>query len=343
MQVGVLGINYKSSDLCLRELLAKAARKSFHYESWKRESLFFVVLSTCNRTEIYFSAEDLAQAHGYLLAALREEVHLPFEHRMYSYFGVECFYHLAEVTTGLDSIILGESEIQRQVKQSYETASLHQELPSCLHFMFQKCLKIGKEARSKAMIPTSLATIERAVFTLIENFFGTKNPSLLFVGHSEINRKMISYLKSKGYNHLTMATRSISSAKELLEKNQMRSLEWQEISSWKNYEVVICGTNQKEYLLDAKHIISFSEEIRNRLIIDLSMPRSVDPYLSRHTKISLFNIEEIFQLVEQKQKLSQDVCETVKDKIGSLVQNQWILYGNKKKKRLSCVISPASL
>src|SRR3984957_2397898 len=153
MRVGVIGINAKSSELSLREHLAKATVKLFGAEALDALQFGFLFLSTCHRTEIYFSSLDLAATHSVILQLLRQEIDLPFEHNLYSYFGDECFTHLAKVVAGLDSVILGEGEIQRQVKRAYETAQVYRKLPAPLHFLFQKSFKIAKELRSSDFFP----------------------------------------------------------------------------------------------------------------------------------------------------------------------------------------------
>src|SRR5207244_4328762 len=140
-----------------REAIARAAQ-SLSGE----KGIFFqhpiVVLSTCNRTEIYFSAENLAEAHSDLLAHFRKQIEEPFEHRLYSYFGIDCFAHLCRVASGLDSAILAETEIQRQVKVAYAAGRV---LPSCLHYIFQKALKVSKGMRNQMAIssPTLYTTL----------------------------------------------------------------------------------------------------------------------------------------------------------------------------------------
>src|SRR5262245_20986881 len=116
MKVGVVGINHKLADLKLREQLAKNCQKCFGSLRAVNEHHHFILLSTCNRTEIYFSSEDLTTTHTYLLSILRMEVEGEFDHKLYSYFGVDSFCHLTRVTLGLDSAIIGETEIQGQVK-----------------------------------------------------------------------------------------------------------------------------------------------------------------------------------------------------------------------------------
>ncbi len=102
LRVGVIGINYKTADLSLRETFARISERI----SGER-ALFLnhptVLLSTCNRTEIYFSGEDLAEVHSDLLSFFRPYLNEPFEHLLYAYFGIDCFSHLSRVTSGLDS------------------------------------------------------------------------------------------------------------------------------------------------------------------------------------------------------------------------------------------------
>src|SRR3989304_3124875 len=126
MRIGVLGINHKSASLDVREAVARASHAI-------AADFSAVLLSTCNRTEIYFSEDDLAGAHSQILHELKSRIGISFEHALYAYFGEDCFFHLAAVTAGLDSGLLGESEIQRQVKAAYQAAT---GLSSPLHFLF---------------------------------------------------------------------------------------------------------------------------------------------------------------------------------------------------------------
>src|SRR3954466_9975105 len=106
MRVGVVGINHKLADLKLRETLAKACQRRFSAGNSLHGNHSFVLLSTCNRTEAYFTSYELAETHTYLLNILRQEVFEEFDHKLYSFFGSDCFAHLARVTAGLDSAII---------------------------------------------------------------------------------------------------------------------------------------------------------------------------------------------------------------------------------------------
>ncbi len=296
MQIGVLGINYKSAEIHIQEMIAKACRKRLARDSEFAEYNHCIILSTCNRTEIYFGGENLAKAHSDLLALLREEVSIPFEHKLYSYFGFDCFLHLAQVTAGLDSLIIAESEIQRQVKTAYQQILLHYNLPSCMHYLFQKCLKLGKQIRSSFPFAQNQMTIAKMLYEISQHLL-KEFDSMLFIGNSEINRKVMTFFKRKGVRNITLCTRSLHSAKEMAEKEQLTLLPWDQLSQWQEFPLVICGSNTPQYIINHA-----PETVHTRLIFDLSVPRTVDPQLSRHPHLTLLNIEELGRLIEHKQQ-----------------------------------------
>ena len=298
MRIGVLGINHKSADLSFREKVAKACYKRLNIESVCAEELSCVLLLTCHRTEIYFSSEDLAEAHSILLNILREEIIIPFEHKLYAYFGVDCFAHLAQVTAGLDSMIIAESEIQRQVKQAYEQTCLHYSLSSAMHYLFQKSLHLGKYLRSGDAFPQGQISIPKMIYALCLHVYGdVRNQKILIVGNSQINRKVLSYLKHKSVVHMALCTRSILSAQEMTRELRLQILDWSQLAQWGQYDIVICGTNAASFLIQP-----MEQESRTRLIFDLGVPRNVDPKLGRHPSIALFNIDKLGEMMQQRQK-----------------------------------------
>ncbi len=263
MNLGVLGISHKSSSLSLREEIAKIAHRSFLPE----ENV--VPLLTCNRTEIYFSADNLAEMQQRLMRLLEHSQ----EPCLYTFFGSECFMHLATVTAGLDSAIVGETDIQRQVKIAYGRAAQGQKLSSDLHFLFQKCLKMGKWVRSSLPLYTALPTIEGTIYRLTQEL-DFHPSSVLFVGYSEINRKIISYFRRKNVNKLTLCTRNPLAAESFALDHGISLDDWSILSNWHQYDLIICATFHDRFLITAG-----KEKMETRLIFDLSVPRVVDPNL----------------------------------------------------------------
>lgn len=302
MRVGVVGINHKLADLQLREMLAKACQRRFGPGQSTHGSHTFVLLSTCNRTEVYFSSEDLSDTHTYLLSILRNEVELEFDQKLYSYFNQDCFLHLSRVTAGLDSAIVAETEIQGQVKAAYESALEYTGLPSELHYLFQKSLGIGKKVRSEFNMHRGLPDLEDAILNAGRHVF--ENPraaKVLFVGASDINLKVISFLKDKKFESLTICNRSWDHALVVAEKYHLHCLPWDRLIEWQEYDWIIFGTKSPEYLIEAKKL-QFSRSV-SRLIIDLCVPRNVDPAVGNYKGITLLNIDEINKALKRRRRL----------------------------------------
>jgi len=291
MRIAVIGVNYKLADLELREQLAKCCEKRFAAQQLVHTSCTYVLLSTCNRTEIYFSSEDLTETHSYILNILRDDIEAEFDQKLYSYFGNDCFAHLCRVTAGLDSAILGETEIQRQVKIAYEYATKCSLLPKQLHYLFQKALKIGKQLRSQCMFDQHLPDIEDAIFHVgKENFAENKKTKVLFVGASAINRKVIAFFNHKKIPHMTLCNRSLSVAEELAQKYQLQLLPWEDLSLWYEFDWIIFGTKAPHHLICKESIPK--QGVSPKLLIDLGMPRNVNSNIANE-HIALFNIDQL--------------------------------------------------
>jgi glutamyl-tRNA reductase len=297
LHVGVLGMNFKTAPL---SLLEQAAKGSSHLSG--ERALFFkhstIVLSTCSRTEIYFSAPDLAEAQGDILSFLRLHMEEPFEHRLYSYFGVDALMHLCRVTAGLDSAILAETEIQRQVKVAYGKASAVIRLPSSLHYVFQKGFKIAKEARSRAQLDRGEASLYGTLWNLgAESLGDLKKRRILLVGYSEINRGFASFLLHKGISCFFLCT----TRPEQVQLERAIVYGREALNDWPSYDLIVCASQSVHYLI--------AGEGRGGVIFDLSVPRNVDP---RTRGVKLMNIEQIHQVIEKLQKKQRegiDECE----------------------------------
>ena len=304
MRIGVLGINCKLANLHLRERLAKACQKHFSLQNALHGSHSIVLLSTCNRTELYFCSDDLAGTHTYILGILRQEVNENFDQKLYSYFGEDCFLHLCRVTTGLDSAILGETEIQGQVKCAYEQVTEFIALPKELHYLFQKALSVGKKARSLRVLQGDLAGIEHAVFNSgKEQFKNREDVKILFVGASEINNKVILHFKEKHLQNITLCNRTTAAAKAMIETHRLKFLDWRSINSWIEYDWIIFGTKSNEFLLTKQSLNEPFES--SKLLIDLSVPRNIDPQVGEDSRITLFNIDQLnSSLTERRQQMN---------------------------------------
>lgn len=332
MQVGVVGINHKLADLQLREQLAKACQRRFGANSSIHSDHIFVLLSTCNRTEVYFTSHDLAVTHSYLLSILRQEVEGEFEHKLYSYFGTDCFTHLSRVTAGLDSAIVAETEIQGQVKSAYVAAATYTCLSSDLHYLFQKALQIGKQVRSQFYMTQGMPDLEHAILQIgTDHFSCPKSAKILFVGISEINQKILSFFQSKGINNITLCNRTQEAAKSYAEQHRLQTLSWDRFSCWDNYDWIIFGTKSPDYLLQQKDIPGHS--ISKKLIIDLCVPRNVEPSLKSKSGITLLNIDQINRSLKVRKKKMNHLLTKAEKTIVESASKHSSLYLEKERNR----------
>ncbi len=281
LQVGVIGISFKTAGLPLREAFARAA------EVFADERAYFfpnpvICLSTCERVEFYFSAPDLAEAQIHLLTWLKKTIAEPFEHQPYTYFGLDAFVHLCRVTSGLDSAVVGESDIQRQVKVAYARAP--ERLPSCLHYVFQKALRVSKGVRSQTACTANLYS---AVWKILgEHSVNIFQSPILLVGYSEWNRGLLSFLQHKGVQNISLITQSPDQIHLPIPVYGR-----EELARWTAYDLIFCATTATDYLIcGASH--------RKHLIFDLGVPRNVDPAVGLQEGIFLYNIEQIDQQLE---------------------------------------------
>ncbi|MBI3900665.1 MAG: glutamyl-tRNA reductase [Chlamydiia bacterium] len=296
MRIGIIGINHKSASLPLRERLSHEATHLFGPFHIPYAHFSSILLSTCNRTEIYFHSEDLAATHIYLLNVIREHVHEEFEHCVYSYFGKDCFLHLAKVTAGFDSALVGETEIQGQVKRAYENTHSMHALPHELHFLFQKCLKIGKEIRTQIGCFHPLPSIEHLVVQVGQRVVHDLSQTrILFVGLSEINLKILKYLKQVGASSLSLCNRSESRALSFAQQEGLSWLPWNRLHLWPSYDFVIFGTRSPKTIAYREDIVP---ESPCKLVVDLGLPRNVDPKVA--TSLTLFNIDQLHRTAGRK-------------------------------------------
>lgn len=326
MLLGVIGINHKLANLSLREALANACQRHFAIINEDHSPHRFVLLSTCNRTEVYFHSESLADAQSYVIHILRNEVHEEFDQKLYSFFGIDCFYHLCRVTAGLDSAVIGETEIQGQVKSAYEGAAAQGRIPGIVHFAFQKSLKVGKTVRSNIHMPAGMPSLEQAIFTIGRNHFkDQQDPKILFVGASYINGKVLEYFQRRGFNNISISNRSTALAEEWSNKYGIATAEWNNRENWLSADWLIFGTRSPRPLL-MKSIVPDQKEC---LIIDLSVPRNVDPSIGQLQGMTLYNIDQINRTLRMRQNKARCMIESAEIDIAAQCKRLVESYHNK--------------
>lgn len=294
----------------------------------------FVFLKTCNRLEIYFSTEDIEQAYqktAVIFKVLLENKEEIKTSHFYAFYDIDCFEHLIRVASGLESVILGESEIQHQVRLAYEVAA-SQKLSKELHFIFQKALAISKKIRSDYLSKAgTLPNLASTLFDLglehaTKNNLDRQNIKCLFVGASHINGCILEYFYQRNLKkNLFICNRSFEKAEVFKDKFNMQIHPWEERDNWNEYHWVIVAVSFKEYLFEKK---IFERITDNKLVVDLGMPSNIEPLESP----LLYNIENMHEMVKLKQKSHDSLIETI---VG-LINEKIDFYREKIESRQKC-------
>lgn len=331
MRIGVIGINHKQADLCLREILAKTCQKRFGPGQSMHLEHAIVLLLTCNRTEIYFSSKDLSASHSYVLDILKNDISREFDQKLYSFFGQKCFNHLVTVAAGLDSAILAETEIQGQVRQAYESTFNYIKLTSDLHYAFQKALKISKDIRTSHALGRGLPNLEHAIYQTSTHLFRSpEKKSILFIGGSEINQKILEFLQKKGCNNITLSNRSQGRAEMLSAHFKVPLLPWKDLQRWSHFDWIILGTKAPGYLITSEALEHPLGD--QKLILDLSFPRNADPLLAKRPRIQLLNIDQINRMLKFRRQAMHQTIAAAQMEIEQTVGKYAELYYAKKRR-----------
>ena len=316
MEIGVLGVNHKSCPLYLREALTKAFEKVFG----QREiysGFSYVLLSTCNRVEIYFAGQEIAHIHGVILSFLRKKMQLVFEHVLYSYFGEDVFLHLVKVSSGLDSALVGESDVQRQVKLAYEKTRIQSSLSSLLHYLFQKSLHISKHVRSFYNYAKRGSQLEDILLLQIKTLLkDLSSKKVLFIGNSQMNRKILALVITQPFGEVMLYSRRGVDVNLLKRYPSLKMHSDRCLQNWQGYDVVISATKQDGYILTKSHRTT-DEKV---LMFDLSIPRSLDPALAKTSGVILLNIEDLVSLFKEKKRCYQQELQACEKAIENSVE-----------------------
>lgn len=292
--LSVIGLCHKSASLSLRQIAA--ARLHHHFRNRPLSPRFWptILLSTCNRTEIYGPAEGVNLWKQEILEIFDDiQDPKPFYHKD----SWQCFEHLSRVTCGLESAFFAETQIAHQVKVAYERAAI-QRLTPAHHFAFQKALRINKSVRQLLGLSGEQASLESTLWNLI-------NPqdSLLFVGASAMNEDLIASFVKRGAQDLTLANRTSSErAQKILTNSSIKHLQWQNLDQWPLFKHVFIATTSLHFLPefdDDATIKLISQDVKCKNIFDLSVPCNASSKLSA-AGLKVWNIDDLKKKVEEK-------------------------------------------
>ena len=248
MELNVIGLNHKTASLNLREKFAFSSDiiSSLLIEFKEKCAQEVIILSTCNRTEIYFFGGDKNNVLMWLAVTKNVPV-TQIKSHTYHYTNLKAVNHAYKVASGLDSMILGETQILGQMKQASKLAEYANTQGKHLAYLFQKIFETAKEVRTKTKIGASSTTVASSILKVSRSIFGDiTQTSILFVGAGDMAELCAKYFTDQKPQRLTIANRSIEKGKVLAEKINCQSILLGDVHHHiSNYDIVICSTSSQ--------------------------------------------------------------------------------------------------
>jgi len=308
MQLLCIGLNHKTAPVEVRERFAVHAARLGESAAAVVRILGTgeaVVLSTCNRTEFYLAATDPAAARQQLAAHLSESIgplSLANDH-WYHRERMDAAEHLCRVVSGLDSMMLGETEIFGQVKQAYQAALESQATGHLLNRLFQRAFSIGKKVRTQTSIQEGSTSVGSVAVDLAEKIFGRLSDSeVMILGAGEMSRVTAQSLVSRGARSIFVTNRSFDRAVQLAGEmggSAVRFDDWQSVLS--RVDIVIASTGAPHAIIQKQHVekVRKSRKFRPLFFIDIAVPRDIDPAVAEIEEVYLYDIDTLEQLADE--------------------------------------------
>ncbi len=294
------GLSHKSAPVELREQLAvQPAQLVDTAEMLKCVGHLdeIVLLSTCNRVEIYGTTQRANANVESLLPLLCSEPR-DLDANTYLYENADAARHLLRVTAGLDSMMIGETGITGQIKSAYEIARAGGLTGSVLNRVFQKSFQATKEIRTSTGVGRGAVSIESAAVELLERRFGNDlaQKCFIIIGAGEMAERCLQTLVAKGVRAIFVSNRSFDRATDLASRYGGEAVCFgYGLFEMRDSDVVIAGTSSAEVLLDREDIENLMKARHDRplLLIDLSVPRNIDPGTAGLSNVTLYDIDHL--------------------------------------------------
>ena len=310
MEIVLVGLNHRSAPVEVRERVsftneqARQAAEELRARGILHETL---VLSTCNRSEVYgvppeASHESAAALSSYLSSfhSIQLEILSP---SLYHHYDRHAVRHLFRVASGLDSMMLGEAEILGQVREAYRIAYEHGATGPVLNRLFQGALEVGKRVRSETELGTRPMSVASAGVKLAERIFGKlQERAALVLGAGVISEQVVSQLRDRNIARLLVMNRSLERAQSLAQQFSGKVIAWDDWEAALTLpDVIVSSVSSEEPVLKRAVLEKAMAARGNRplFVMDLGMPRNVDPTAADLYNFYLYNIDDLAQIVQQ--------------------------------------------
>jgi glutamyl-tRNA reductase len=336
VHVVVAGISHKTAPLELRERLTldeQAALRLSRELLDEGVACEAVALSTCNRTELYLYGRDSLAARQAALRHLARDAGVQpgeLEPSLYSYSGDGAITHLFRVTSSLDSMVVGEAQIVAQLKAAYQQACDGGCTATVFNRLFRHALEVGKRVRTETAIGERPVSVSSAAVELALQVFGKfRDHTVLIVGAGETSELTATHLKAHGIEKILVTNRTYAAAEELARRVGGRPVPFEDLEDHLHAaDIVISSTSAPHCVITRERVERAFKHRRHRpmFLIDIAVPRDLDPEIGRVRDAYLYDIDDLQRVVEQnrseREKDAQHAERIIEQELASM--NDWL-------------------
>jgi glutamyl-tRNA reductase len=305
----VIGLNHKTASIDVRERLAfpeggieRALSRVKSFPSLKEN----MILSTCNRVEIYAAARETEKAihdlkeffSQYHAISLKE-----FEKSLYTHVGEEAVRHIFRVASSLDSMVVGEPQILGQIKSAYNMAVESKTSGLILHRLLHRAFHVAKRVRTETKVGNSAVSVSFVAVELAKKIFGTlEKRTVLLIGAGEMSELAARHLVSGGIEKVLLTNRTYERAVELAQEFRGESIPFEEMNQGlKKVDIVISATDSTHYLIEHDQVAKVMKDRKQKPIffIDIADPRDIEPKVGDIENVYLYNIDDLQKVANE--------------------------------------------
>ena len=333
MEVIVVGLNHRTAPIALRECLAfqedklpEALQQANALPTLKEN----MILSTCNRVEIYGVAREMEKAVFDLKNFLSHYHHLSlkeFEKNLYSYTGEEAVKHIFRVASSLDSMVVGEPQILGQIKDAYDIATQTKTSGLILHRLLHRAFHVAKRVRTETKISNSAVSVSSVAVELAKKIFESlERKTVLLIGAGEMCELAAQHLVSGGIEKVLVTNRTYDRAVTLAEQFRGEAIPFEEMNiGLRRADIVISATDSPQYLIRHDQVARVVKDRRQKPIffIDIADPRDIEPKVGEIENAYLYNIDDLqkvtFENIKDREKEAVKAEAIVEDEVVQFV------------------------
>jgi len=308
MDVLVIGINHRTAPVEIRERvsfsgeeLLRSLGRVLEYPEFTED----MIVSTCNRVEIYATTRDpekgivalknfLAEYHGVSLD--------DFEKSLYVHLGSAAIRHIFRVASSLDSMVVGEPQILGQIKEAHNIAAYHNTSGIILNKLLHKAFHVAKRVRTETKIGNNAVSISYAAVELAKKIFGTlEGKAVMLLGAGEMAELAAKHLVAGGVQRVIVVSRTYQRAADLAMAFNGEAIEFDGFGErLEGVDIVISSTGAPHYILHPENVLGVIKARRNRpmFFIDIAVPRDIDPRVNEIENVYLYDIDDLQEVVD---------------------------------------------